>query len=200
MKRKRKRSQLGPTIHLIAEDQTGYFVFDTIIRKKGIKAVVELVAKPKNLSDLGSKIEALIRLAIDRKKGKDCIIVLHDTDDSVETNRKHYERIAQACEKYQDDVTRLPAVQEIEAWLLADSGLCKWLRIKPRPSDHVSRPSDRLRTLINDKTGKQMWNEQYQPKILENMDATGDQPGRSQSMQAAMNVLLKLPCTQLKTK
>src|SRR5262245_46206280 len=111
-----------PIIHLIAEDKTGEFVFKEIVRKRSIPAKVIPYGKATGISTLAKEIKALIQVAPRESKGRDCIIVLHDTDISVQTNRKHYETIEQVCASYHDRVTRLEARQEIEAWLLADEG------------------------------------------------------------------------------
>jgi hypothetical protein len=198
---KRRGTSRRSTIHLIAEDKTGEFVFKELMRKKNSNAHVRAYGKAVGVSTLAQEIEALILIALHEKSGNDCIVVLHDTDVSVQTYRKDYETINRVCEHFTEQVTRLQAVQEIEAWLLADDAFCHWLGETPKASDHIPKPSERLERLINKKFGRRLWTNLNKPKILEqHMDATGDQPGRSESMRIAMEVLGELSCTQLRAE
>jgi len=196
---KRPRRDLKPIIYLLAEDKTGYFVLQAIVREKSINAVVKLRGKAEGVSNLANEVEELIRLALAEKALKDCFVVLHDTDDSVQAYRENYDKITLICDKYKEHVTRLEATEEVEAWLLADEGLCNWLGIKAKASDSLKRPSDRLKSLINARSGNWTWNKLHQPRILENMTATGDKTGGSASMQIAMKRLAQLPCFQPET-
>jgi hypothetical protein len=119
--------------------------------------------------------------------------VLHDTDVSVQTNRKDYRDIEKICRSYPQQVTRLEAVQEIEAWLLADKGFCRWLGQTAKKSDHLPQPSKKLEDLINRKYGRSQLTIRTKERILQqHMDVTGEK--LSQSMKTAMDVLSKLPC------
>src|SRR5262249_40911734 len=122
-----------------------------------IPAKVIAYGKATGISTLAKEIKGLIEVALRESKGRDCIIALYDTDISVQTNRRHYETIEQVCASYHDRVTRLEARQEIEAWLLADEGFCKWLDEKPKASDHIPQPSRKLQKMVNDKYGGSQW-------------------------------------------
>ncbi|MHB8629985.1 MAG: hypothetical protein ACYDBJ_27090 [Aggregatilineales bacterium] len=191
-----RRTSPKPVIYLLAEDQTGYFVFQAIVRERKINAIVRLRGAAEGVSLLANEVEELILLILKEKSSKDCIVVLHDTDDSVQPYREDYDKIVRICEKYKDHVTRLEAIQEIESWLLADEGLCKWLDVKPKASDSLKRPSDQLKTLVKARPGNWKWDKKHQPRILENMSANGDR--LSESMRLAIQTLLQLPCTQAK--
>ncbi len=197
---KRRGAPNRPTIHLIAEDKTGEFVFKELVRKKNINAHVKAYGKAVGVSTLAQEIEELIAIVLREKSARDCIVVLHDTDDAVQTYREDYETINNVCGRFSEHVTRLQAVQEIEAWLLADNDFCHWLGEQPKACDHIQKPSVRLESLINRKFGKRLWTNLNKPRILaEHMDASGDRPGRSQSMRLAMELLTQLPCTQTAT-
>ena len=196
---KRPRRNLKPTIYLLAEDKTGYFVFQAIVREKSINATVKLLGRAEGVSNLANEVEELIRLALTEKFPKDCIVVLHDTDDSVQAYRESYDKITRVCDKYGEHVTRLEATEEVEAWLLVDDGLCKWLGIKAKASDNLKRPSDLLKSLVNARSGNWTWNKLHQPRILENMTATGDKLGGSVSMRVAISRLTQLSCFQPET-
>jgi hypothetical protein len=195
------RTAAKPVIYLLAEDVTGFHVMQAIIREKRINATIKLRGQAQGLSILANEVEELIQLTLVEKNPEDCIVILHDTDDSVQTYREHYEKIERICDnKYKGRVTRLAATQEIEAWLLADEGLCTWLGIKAQPSDHLKRPSDHLKTHVKKRAGNWKWDKRHQPKILLNIDATGDKSGGSLSMQSAMKKLATLPCFQPETR
>lgn len=192
---KRRGNATNNKIHLIAEDKTGEFVFKEIIRKKDIAVRVVAYGKAVGVSTLAREIKGLLATILRKSSAQDCIIVLYDTDISVQTDREHYQKIAQICKSHGERVTRLEAVQEIESWLLADKGFCRWLDEHARASDHIPQPSKKLESLINDKFGRSMWTNLNKPKLLQqHMDASGDK--LSESMHVSMEVIKKLPCIQ----
>lgn len=183
-------------IWLISEDETGHLVFDAICREHNLAARVEPIGTMKGINLLAQQLEELLKIAIGRRREGDCIIVLHDTDDSVQTNRTAYQTIRRICEKnrYKEIVTRLEAVQEIEAWLLADTGICKWLERTPRSYDATPKPSEKFEAILNDKH-KMKWTSATKPKVLAHMKTIGN---KSPSMQNALQVFSLLPCAQEK--
>ncbi|MEP7285648.1 MAG: hypothetical protein ABI947_07770 [Chloroflexota bacterium] len=194
---KRRNDPARPTVWLIPEDLTGYYVFEAIFREKQLNTHLELRGRAEGVAKLAKEVEGLIETLLREKSPTDCIIILHDTDESVQENRKSYLEIERICdkEKYRAHVIRIEVVQEIEAWLLADTKLCQWLEKSPKASDHIPQPSKVFEAHLN-KQKHMKWNNLNKSKVLKNMDATGDQPGRSQSMSAAMQTLLQLPCVQ----
>lgn len=185
-----------PAIWLIPEDKTGFYVFQAILSAKGINAHLKLWGEANGISRLANQLEDLIKIALRRKAEQDCIVVLHDTDDSVQANRLLYDAIKQICEReeYQPHVTEIVAVEEIEAWLLADGGFCDWLKIPPRAADNAAQPSKVLEQLLNKHKKKMVWNDDTKQKVIPHMDASGDL--LSPSMREAMQTFLSLPCTQ----
>jgi hypothetical protein len=99
--------------------------------------------------------------------------VLHDADEHTETDRRHYDEIRRICEKYKDDVYLAIARDAIEAWLLADEGLCKWLGIRAKNNDADPRPKETLRSLLS-KNKKMKWQGRDRHKVLEQLDGSGD--------------------------
>src|SRR5258708_5546303 len=182
-----------PTIWLIPEDRTGFFVFQAIVEKRKLNAHVVLRGKAESFDKLAIEIEDVLISVLEEMQPGDCIIILHDTDDSVQTDRKWYKHIDKVCQKkkFRQHVSLITATEEIEAWLLADKGLCRWLKVSPSASDHISQPSKRLAKLINDKH-KMKWNDLNKPKILQHMDVTGEI--LSESMRTAMQTFLAMPC------
>lgn len=76
----------------------------------------------------------------------DCIVVLHD-DDHSQPDRRHYTSITNKCAAH--GIVEIVAKDEIEAWLLSDTGVCGWLGTRRQTCNTVTRPSDRLKSLMN---------------------------------------------------
>lgn len=183
---------MSGTIHLIVEDKTDGDVVRAILKAKQINVKIRHLnpTKQGGISQLAKEIEQLIENAIALKKKRDCIVVLHDADLQTQDNRNDYEKIKSICnnKKY---VVHIQAVDEIESWMLADEGLCKWLEIKPKNWDKQRKPSDNLKSLVNKKT-KRGYSGANRAKVLEKLDGTGDK--YSPSMRAAINHLENAPC------
>jgi len=176
-----------PTIHLICEDDTDAEIVRAIFRAKTLDIRVNrvpLAGTSGGISRLAYKLEDLIKLARDERKRGDCIAVLHDADEHTETDRREYEKIRQICEKYKEDVYLAIANDAIEAWLLADEGLCKWLGIKAKNRDEEPRPKDILNRHLKKKNKSLKWQGRHRATILAQLDGSGDQ--HSLSMQAAV--------------
>lgn len=147
-----------------------------------------------NLSRLAAQVEKLIK-SIQRAKN-DCIAVLHDQDANAEPHRrKHYETIHQVCSRH-SHVKLVTACDELEAWLLADEGLCKWLEIKVRGWDEETKPSEKLASLVNDKFRLAYPGDL--DKILPHVDGTGHK--KSDSLRDALAQLIDAPCTSPKSE
>ncbi|MHB8625501.1 MAG: hypothetical protein ACYDBJ_00800 [Aggregatilineales bacterium] len=202
MRRAAKQPSI-PTIFLVPEDEIGYFVFEAIRQKKKINARIDWrgpsrTGKNKNIADLAFELEELLETILREKEINDCILVVHDTNASNPDNRRNYEEIARICktEKYKAHVTLLRADEEIEAWLLADVGVCKWLGQKPKSWDGKKKPSSQIETWVNKKF-RRHWNRETKRQAAEKMTVTGMKYSRS--MQEAMDTFLALPCTKVMT-
>lgn len=115
----------------------------------------------------------------------DCIVVLHD-DDHSQPERRHYTSIADKCAQY--GIVEVVAKDEIEAWLLSDTGVCRWLGARRVTCNTDTRPSDRLKSLMNDRKQQRYPGrlDQLLPKI------TGD--SNNLSFQSALDQLKNSPC------
>jgi hypothetical protein len=192
-----------PTMWLIVEGDSDPKVIRRILEQKKIVVRVEPIFPEhggRGVPLLAEHLETLINYAIQRKNPDDCIVVFHDIDETTNVYRKHYETINAICgsEKYKALVTLITAKDEIEAWLLADEGLCKWLRVKPnKKCDSIKKPSQKLNELIRKHNDRMKWNSRYWDDVLKYLDATGDK--LSPSMRDSLKRLMELPCTQSKT-
>lgn len=182
---------MSRTLWLIAEDRKGAEITARILKLKYPTLQVQ-VRFAKGISDLAEKLEGFIKLVQSQRKPQDCIAVLHDADEYTLTHERHdHEAIAKICEKYAEEVIHLIAYDEIEAWLLADGGICQWLKQKPTNHDNQKQPSIILAGWL-DKAKKGRYREVDLPNILRHVDGTGDT--HSQSLKHALTRLADAKC------
>lgn len=185
---------MSRTIYIIVEGRTDGEIVKSLLRRRYPKLRVVPIkptgSKP-NLSRLAEQIEELIKSALAERDNRDCVAVLHDADIHVQPDRSAYEHIQKICEQHTPHVKLVIAYDEIEAWLLADSGLCGWLGQTPRNYDSERQPSLILRSWL-DKAGKPKYREENLPRILKNMEGDGDK--FSPSMREALGHLQDAPC------
>ena len=143
-------------IYLITESQNDIKVAKAFLETR--TSTFQIVPRTKSdnpggISRLAIELKTTLESAMREAKRGDCIIVLHDDDLHTQPDRQHYDKIRQICQQHKGAI-HLVAKDEIEAWLLADSGVCAWLGVKPQNRDGDRRPSDDLNTLVKKKTGK----------------------------------------------
>lgn len=179
-------------LYLLPESKKDAIIVQTILTKKGYSVQIKHRGDERgSISTLARDIERLVKsVLLERAKSDQknaCIVVLHDADFLTRpTGRVDYDKIQAICHQY--NVVHLIAHDEIESWLLADAGLCAWLNTRPQNQDNIVQPSKRLETLLN-KANKPRWSVDNAEKIVAHMDASGDQPKRSPSMQKALQDL-----------
>jgi len=185
------------SIHLIVEGESDPEVVRALLKAKKINVRVQPLFPTGGgigISRLAGQLDRLIRTAIQKRESGDCIAVLHDADEQVpQSHRDDYDQIKNICQQYRQDLVLVIAKDEIESWLLADEGLCKWLDVKPKNCDHESKPSERLNSLVKRKTGKD-YTGRTRAQVLGHLDGSGDK--LSQSMDDAMKHLQNAPCVQ----
>src|SRR5579863_709385 len=96
MKRRDKRRPHKPTIWVVSEDRAGAYVIQAILHAKNINANVE-PRQTGNLTALAKQLDRILDAVLHQMRADDCIIVLHDTDDSTQANRKWYKQIGEIC-------------------------------------------------------------------------------------------------------
>jgi hypothetical protein len=184
------------TVYIIVEGRTDGEIVKAILQQRYPKLRVETIKptgnKP-NLSRLATQLEELIKTALAKCSDHDCIAVLHDADKHVQPDRADYEHIQEICKQYASQIKLVVAHDEIEAWLLADSGLCQWLNQTPRGYDGERQPSLILHHWL-DKAKKPRYREENLPRILKNLEGDGDK--HSPSMREALKHLENAPCTR----
>ena len=182
---------MNRTLWLIAEDRKGAEITARILKIKYPTLQVQ-VRFAKGVSDLAQKLEGFIKLAQSQRKPEDCIAVLHDADEYTLPHERHdHDAIAKVCLQYVDDVIHLTAHDEIESWLLADGGICNWLKQKPANYDDQKLPSKILAGWL-DKAKKGRYREVDLPNILRHVDGSADT--HSQSLRRALTDLTDAGC------
>jgi hypothetical protein len=186
---------MSRTLWLIAEDDTIDAVIRAIFTAKGFNVRVRLLGQAVGISMLAQEISNLIAEARRQRNPGDCIVVIHDADELKEPDRRHYNTVKAVCERQEnrDDVLLIIAHDEIESWLLADEGLCRWLSKKPRNKDEQRLPSEILNGWLRRKK-KLKWDRRHRDEVLKWVDGTGDAPDRSPSMKKAIEGLRASYC------
>lgn len=187
---------MSGTIHLIVEDKTDAEVIRAILKAKSISVRINPLIPTGGtggISRLAAQLEALIRTALEKRQADDCIAVLHDADEQSQSDRTLYDRIRTVCSSYRQEVALIVAKDEIEAWLLADESLCRWLGERPGNFDNQHKPSARLNQAVKNKTGKD-YAARTRVQVLNELDGSGDK--HSPSMSRAMTHLNNAPCIQ----
>lgn len=184
-------------IWLIVEDRNDGEIIKKIFIQHKIASEVQ-VQQPSSggINRLAQELEEIIGLIRKQKSTDDCVVVIHDYD--IKTiphprDRGDHKLIAKICEKNRDITVELVAHDELEAWLLADSGVCRWLGTKPQPSDELRKPSEKLYKLIEDKINAHFGG-RYRDQLVKKIAGDGDK--HSLSMRKALKVLNKLDCVK----
>lgn len=180
---------MNKVLGLICEDKTDYDVFKVILSKRYPSlTIVYRNTTQTGINRLVEELETLVRDLQKKYSHLSCIAVLHDADELSEPNREKYERLKAKCEKLK--AIELVAHDELEAWLLADSGVCQWLGLQARNVDNERKPKEMLiRALKNKNLSYQGSNRQ---KVNEQIAGDGDE--RSPSMKKALVDLQKHNC------
>jgi len=183
---------LSGIIYLIVEDATDCELIRAILSAKKISVQVKPIISPGKtggISRLSSKIDDLIRDAKTRLKEHDCIAVLYDADQHTDPNQTHQKKIVESCKQHK--IKHIPAQDEVEAWVLADSGVCKWLNQKQKNWDEARKPKDTLDTWLKNNRKPSYYSGGRQD-VLKNLVGDGDK--YSDSMRAALKLLEGAAC------
>ncbi len=186
---------MSGVIWLIVEDETDGETVKVILRKRGYPVRVKVLPPTGGaggISRLLKQLGQLIEVAKQRKQQMDCIAVLHDWDSQRQQDRAVYEQILQICAA--QGVKHVFARDEIESWMLADSGLCAWLDLTPKNWDEQPKPKDTLNSLLQAKK-KMKYQGAHRAKVIAQLQGDGDR--YSPSLRNALAHLDNAPCTQM---
>lgn len=182
---------MSGTIWLITEDENDYKIVRAVIQKLGLPISVKWRSpsgKTPGLSRLAAELKKLIADARKLRSGNDCIVVLHDEDIHRQPKRDNYNRVRDICKS--ERVTLIVAKDEVEAWLLSDSGICRWLDESRKTWNGDPHPSDHLRSVMHAK---------YQlkyPRDLDKLLTHFNADGLNESFKEALDELHKAPCVR----
>lgn len=113
---------MSRTMWLIVESDKDGLIFQAILKKIQPDVRVKY-RRPSGarggISRLANQLHELIEEAINQQPMPDCIVVLYDSDEHTQPDRRDYEHIEETCKRYADAVIRIVARDEIEAWLMA---------------------------------------------------------------------------------
>jgi hypothetical protein len=185
------------TLHLIVEDENDAAIIRAILLKRQLDIRVIDYPPTKSgggISRLAKEITRHIATAkrklLENPKG--CIAVLHDLDQTrQQENRKLYDDIEQICKR--ENIVLVIARDELESWLLADAGVCRWLsdEVRPRNWDGETKPNRELDRLMRKHKDKG-YEGTERGKVIAAIDGSGDK--YSESMRQAIMQLYTAPC------
>src|ERR1700690_944289 len=186
---------MSPTIWVITESEWDFDVFKAVLQRK-VKAIrlrhVRLSGGTGSISRLASQAATLIRaIRKDRRwRDDDCIAVLHDTyTQTMGRQESHYKTINDVCKKH--SAVHLIVNEKIEAWLLADDGICRFLeqaishKVKRKSWDSSPNVKTDLENFLG--RAKMSYGGPDKDKLLDHLDGTGDV--RSSSLKKAIKSL-----------
>ncbi|MHB8630269.1 MAG: hypothetical protein ACYDBJ_26835 [Aggregatilineales bacterium] len=191
---------MSPTIWVITESDWDYEVFKTILRGKGQTSALKRLQMTGGSQGIGALVKQLPTLMRAKRAAKDwreddCIAVLHDTDaQTMGRQEVHYKAIDDLCKK--QSAVHLIVNEKIEAWLLADGGICRFLESavghKIRRKSWDSSPN--VKTDLENFLGQAKMSHigRDKTKLLDHLDGTGDE--HSPSLKKAIRDLQDAGC------
>ncbi|GIK64939.1 MAG: hypothetical protein BroJett018_27330 [Chloroflexota bacterium] len=192
-------SKITGRIFLIVEaDRDGRYA-KTIVQRCYPSIEVHLLPPKghnRGIGALAEQIERLLKEALLKKQTAHepaCVAVLHDADESSTPNRNLHTIIRDACQKHKKQVILVLAKDEMESWLMADSGVCAWLDKKPKNWDEETHPSKTFESWL-DKAGKGKYDDAIATQIAAKL--MGDGGKVSPSLKSALQHLIDAPCTK----
>jgi hypothetical protein len=137
---------------LIVEDDSDGRAISTLMQNLQIRAVIDWL--PANgLGNIQRNGRKLVALAKDRVGRRGCVAVIIDGDSKNPARDEPHRTIARDCRA--SNVPLVIARESLEAWLLADRGICEWLEVPTRPTTHtLGDPKDVVSRAFLRKTGR----------------------------------------------
>jgi hypothetical protein len=128
-------------IVLIVEDDSDGRALRALAAATGVRVTIDWL--PANgIGNIQRKAAALIRLAQDRIERRGCVAVVVDGDGRDPTVDEPHRSIQQACRAA--GVPLILAREALEAWFLADPGICTWLGLPARVDTATLRDPKRI--------------------------------------------------------
>jgi hypothetical protein len=182
---------MSGAIWLITEDEADSKAVQEILYASGfvIKVIwLQTTGGGGGIYRLVEQLETLIEYALKKKANNDCVAVLHDADEHKQPNRETYDEIRRICKKH--NVYHVVAKDELEAWLLADAGICRWLGIKHEGWDSQKEPSRDLERFLKKLNPRMKYQGHYRAEVLKHLNGDNLSP----SLKKALKHLENAPC------
>lgn len=137
-----------------------------------------------NIKRKADRLLALARDRLERRSG--CVAVVLDRDGKNPGRDEPHRSISRACRG--GGAEFIPAREALEAWFLADHGICAWLGIaSPRRTDGIRNPKARIALAFTRKTGRPYGRRRARLEVAR--QATGIDATRNDSARLAMQAV-----------
>jgi hypothetical protein len=167
---------------IVEDDSDGRAMAELIVRS-GLAAQFDWLPAG-GIGNIKRNAARLIDLARDRiDSGQGCVAVVVDRDGRNPSRDEPHRTIARACRGARAEF--IPAREAIEAWFLADPGICGWLGLTPpATSDHIRDPRSRVGQAFYRKTRRPYRRRRARPEVASH--STGIDPKRNGSAGQAL--------------
>jgi hypothetical protein len=174
------------TVVLVVEDDSDGQAIAELAARSGCRARVDWL--PANgIGNIKRNTERLIALARDRvSDGRGCVGIVVDRDQRDPSRDEPHRTIARMCRKAR--VEFIAAREAIEAWFLADTGICRWLGVSQSGrTDVIRNPKQRVATAFDKRVGRPYRRRRARLEVAR--QASGVDRSRNDSLQKALAAL-----------
>lgn len=163
---------------VIVEDDSDGRAIAELAARAGLEAQFDWLPAW-GLGNIKRNARRLIGLARDRVDGRrGCVAVVVDRDGRDPSKDDPHRTIARACRR--ERVEFIAARENIEAWFLADPGICDWLRLAPpATTDSIRDPKKRVGAAFYNRTGRPYRQRRARPEVARH--STGIEAKRNAS-------------------
>jgi hypothetical protein len=178
---------------VIGEDDSDGRAIAELAGRNNLAAVFDWL--PANgIGNIKRNGERLISLAKDRLQGRrGCVAVIIDRDNKNPSREEPHRTIFRFCSRLR--VEFIAARESLEAWFLADPGICRWLRLETLArTDNLQDPKRRVAQAFLRKTGRSYRKRRARMEVAK--QSTGIDLNRNRSAQEAVGAVqrcLSLP-------
>jgi hypothetical protein len=141
------------TVVLIVEDDSDGRAIAELASRSGCRARFDWLPAG-GIGNIKRNAERLVSLAKDRvDNGSGCVAIVVDRDSKDPARDELHRTISRACKRAK--VEFIAAREAVEAWFLADAGICSWLGL-PQSSrtDTIRDPKRRVAAAFDRKLGR----------------------------------------------
>ena len=174
------------TVVLIVEDDSDGRAIAELASRSGCRARVDWLPAG-GIGNIKRNADRLIRLAGDRIDGANgCVAVLVDRDSKDPSTEEPHRTIWRACRRAR--VEFIAVREAVEAWFLADPGICTWLGLtQPVRTDSIANPKKRVAVAFDKKTGRPYRKRRARVEVAR--QCTGVDRARNESLSLALRAV-----------